>query len=102
MTIQSEQNAHASLVSGTQITLHSHSGGGGGVDVKSGSATIPSKTWTVVSFATAFTSTPAVVGAVSKNTMWSIRNVTVNGFEVYLNTTGNNTFWWIATDAGNN
>lgn len=100
MAKQGETVAHSDLVSGSQTALHSHAGGGNGVNVKSGSVQIPSKTWTLISFSTTFASTPHVAGAVSKNTSWSIRNVTVNDFEVYLNTTGINTFWWIATDAG--
>ena len=74
---------------------------GGGAVVKSGSLVPAAKTWVLVSFTTSFVSTPAVTGAMSKNATWSLRNITVDGFDVYLNTTGNNTFWWIATDAGN-
>ena len=85
----------------SETGLHSHAGGGGGANVKSGSLTVPSKIWTSVTFTTAFSAAPSVTGAVSKDTNWSLRNITVNGFEVYLNTQGNNTFWWIATDAGN-
>ena len=77
------------------------SGGGGGANVKSGSLVPAAKTWVTVSFTTPFASVPAVAGAISKNAAWSLRNITVDGFEVYLNTTGNNTFWWVATDAGN-
>ena len=75
--------------------------GGGGANVKSGLLVPVAKTWVVVTFATAFATTPSVSGAISKNASWSLRNITVNGFEVYINTTGSNTFWWIATDAGN-
>ena len=96
-----EKVGHAALVEGGETGLHSHSGGGGGANVKSGSLVPAAKTWVAVSFATAFSSVPAVTGAISKNAAWSLRNVTVNGFEVYINTTGNNTLWWIATDAGN-
>ena len=74
---------------------------GGGADVKSGSLVPAPKTWVAVTFNTAFSSTPSVTGAVSKNASWSLRNVSTTGFEVYINTTGSNTFWWIATDAGN-
>ena len=77
------------------------SGGGGGANVKSGSLVPAAKTWVLVSFATPFASVPAVTGAISKNAAWSLRNITVDDFEVYINTTGNNTFWWIATNAGN-
>ena len=72
-----------------------------GINVKSGSLVPVAKTWVAVSFATPFASVPAVAGAMSKNAAWSLRNIAVDGFEVYLNTTGNNTFWWIATNAGN-
>lgn len=102
MAVIKEEVAHSGLVDGAETTLHSHAGGGGGADVKSGSLIPPSKTWTSITFTTAFSATPSVTGAVSKNTTWSLRNITTGGFEVYLNTTGNNTFWWIATDAGNN
>jgi len=95
-------NIPPELVSGGVTTLHSHSGGGNGANIKSGSAVVPGKTWTGVTFTTAFASIPAVTGAISKNAAWSLRNITVNGFEIYLNTTGDNTFWWIATDVGNN
>ncbi len=102
MTKQSDNVGHADLTGGGQTNLHSHAGGGGeGANVKSGSLVPASKTWVAVSFAASFASVPTVAGAVSKNTSWSLRNVTVDGFEVYLNTTGSNTFWWIATDAGN-
>ena len=77
-----------------------HVPGGGGANIKSGSLITAAKTWVAVAFNTAFSSTPSVSGAVSKNTTWSLRNVSTTGFEVYLNTTGSNTFWWIATDAG--
>lgn len=75
-------------------------GGGDETDVKSGSLVPAAKTWVPVSFTTPFASTPSVAGAISKNATWSLRNITVNGFEVYINTTGSNTFWWVATDAG--
>lgn len=85
-----------------QEIIDGQQGGGGlGADVKNGSLIPASKVWVLVSFTTPFASTPSVTGGVSKNTTWSLRNVAVDGFEVYLNTTGNNTFWWIATDAGN-
>lgn len=101
MTLQNEAVGHSELTAGSQTALHSHAGGGNGANIKSGSLVVPSKTWTSITFTTVFASIPVVAGAVSKNTMWSLRNVTVDGFEVYLNTTGNNTFWWVATDAGN-
>lgn len=101
MTLTSEQVAHPELVEGGPTALHSHAGGGGGADVKSGDLVVPGKTWTAVTFNTEFAAAPAVTGAVSKNASWSLRNVTVAGFEVYLNTIGDNTFWWIATTAGN-
>ncbi len=84
----------------TTVTV-SATGGGGGADVKSGSLVPTAKTWVAVTFNTAFSSTPAVTGAISKNAAWRLRNVSTTGFEVYLNTTGSNTFWWIASDAGN-
>ncbi len=95
-----EEVAHPELVGGGQTSKHSHTGGGG-ADVKSGSLVPASKTWVAVTFSTAFSSTPYVTGAISKNAAWSLRNVSTTGFEVYINTTGSNTFWWIATDAGN-
>ena len=90
-----------SIVENPTNVAVSATGGGGGADVKSGSLVPAAKTWVAVTFNTAFSATPAVTGAISKNASWSLRNVSTAGFEVYLNTTGSNTFWWIATDAGN-
>ncbi len=62
MALQSEPVAHNDLVAGSDTTLHSHAGGGGGADVKAGNETaIAENTTRAVSFTTAFSGTPNVV-----------------------------------------
>ncbi len=99
MVVEKKYPGHPDLTGGGEVNLHSHSGGG--ANVKSGSLVPAAKTWVAITFTTPFASVPAVAGAISKNASWSLRNIAVDGFEVYINTTGSNTFWWIASDAGN-
>ena len=109
MTTQSEEVAHADLVSGSPTSLHSHAGGGGGTDVKSGTVAGIEGTWVTVTFATAFASTPHVVTGFETGTLnnliepTQLRNISTTGFEVtYDHKNGlAYTIHWIATDAGN-
>lgn len=85
-------------------------GGGGGVDVKSGSVSLSSASFTAVSFATAFAGVPAIA-CVAEGTAFPeeyffqifIRNVTVSGFDLGQSNKDGNThiIHWIATAAGN-
>ena len=110
MAIQGEPVAHADLVSGGQTTLHSHAGGGGGPDIKAGTATFNTSVWTAISFNTAFGTTPKVVVTANQDSTsrWNftpiIRNVTVNGFDCRYDDraqAGTVVVNWMATDAGN-
>ena len=109
MTTQSEKVAHADLVDGTQTALHSHSGGGGGADVKSGTVAGIEGTWVTVTFNTAFAGTPHVVACFETGTLNNLveplqmRNITTTNFDVtYDHKNGiGYTIHWIATDAGN-
>ena len=109
MAIQVEPVAHNDLVSGVQTTLHSHAGGGGGVDVKSGVATnILSNVTGTVSFATNFAAAPSVVvswgsTAFKEVKKYFISNVTVSSFDITYQekTAARLDVHWIATDAGN-
>lgn len=97
--IQSEQIAHSSLVNGGQTTLHSHPAGGG-VNTKSGTV-LTSGGSGVVTFNTAFTSTPFVVitpsGSIAiRDSMWTIRTIDTNGFTFDVDS--DDTYCWIATD----
>ena len=57
MALQTEQVAHSALVGGSQTTLHSHAGGGGGLATKTGQVTTNSSGVASVTFTTAFAST---------------------------------------------
>lgn len=111
MALQAEQVAHAELVGGSQISLHSHAGGGG-ADVKSGQETgISCGSSRDVIFTTAFSSTPNVVSVSdvtqSKDHAIRIGAVSTAGFTIYVDKThtggacANVGVYWIATNAGN-
>jgi len=102
MALQSEQVAHVNLVNGSETTLHSHAGGGNGVNVKSGTyvASIGSNS---VTFNTAFSSTPQVVLTVQDNIalrdcLYQVTAVSTTGFS--FDADGAATYAWIATDEG--
>ena len=111
MAIQGEPVAHADLVGGGQTSLHSHAGGGGGADVKSGfESTIPEGTTRAVSFATAFSATPhVVVSFADDTTQISVVHAytpSTTGFTIRVVKSGGGgsvtrDVNWIATDAGN-
>ena len=110
MTLQGEPVAHSDLVSGGQTSLHSHAGGGGGPDIKAGTASFNTDTWTAISFNTAFATVPKVTVTANQDSIarWDftpiIRNVTVNGFDCRYDDRGQSgavIISWIATDAGN-
>ncbi len=111
MTIQGEPVAHNDLVSGAQTSLHSHAGGGGGADVKSGfEATIAEGGSRVVTFNTAFSSAPNVVVSCSDTstqlTFVQAHTISTTGFTINAVKSGgggnaNRDVAWIATDAGN-
>jgi len=108
MALQGESVAHAELVGSGQTSKHSHSGGGGGADIKSGSAVGTASSWTSVTFNTPFASTPSVAfvyetPSVQDLKKFFVRNITTTGFEFYYTIRDNYelTAHWIATDAGN-
>jgi len=104
MSVAEEKIAHAELVGGGETTLHSHAGGGGGANVKSGTkvCTIGANS---VTFTTAFSSTPRVVligqdaALALRDALWVVRSVTTTGFDFEVD--AGCTIAWIATDAGN-
>ena len=111
MTIQGEPVAHNDLVAGSQTSLHSHSGGGGGADVKGGfESAIAENSTRVVSFTTAFSSAPNVVvscaDASTEISVAAAHTVSTTGFTIAVTKVGgggsnNRDVAWIATDAGN-
>ena len=111
MALQSEAVAHAELVAGGQTSLHSHAGGGGGPDVKSGlESAITEGTTRAVVFATAFASVPVVVVSFSDNSAeqstCSAHSPTTTGFTIRVDKVGggqskSRDVAWQATDAGN-
>ena len=111
MTVQGESVAHADLVNGTQTTLHSHVGGGGGADVKGGfESAIPENATRVVAFATPFSSTPDVVVNFADTSVEvsviAAHTVSTTGFTIAVTKSGgggsaSRDVAWIATDAGN-
>lgn len=111
MTIQGEPVAHADLVNGSETTLHSHAGGGGGADVKSGfESAISENSARTVTFNTAFSGTPnVVVGFADDTTQISVvhaHTVSTTGFTVQVVKSGGGgsvtrDIYWMATDAGN-
>lgn len=97
-----EEIGHASLVGGGETSLHSHPGGGNGVNVKSGIKTASTGGNSVI-FATPFASTPHVVLTVRGNInlrdcIYKVTSISTTGFsfEVDLGCS----YIWIATDAG--
>lgn len=110
MAIVTEQIAHADLVGGAEITLHSHAGGGG-ANVKSGVETgITENTTRTVTFTAAFSLTPDVVvgfaDSSSEISVCAAHTVSTTGFTIAVNKVGgggssNRDVYWIATDAGN-
>ncbi len=111
MATQSEAVAHAELVAGGPTTKHSHPGGGGGADVKSGrESAITEGSTRAVAFVTPFAATPHIVvgfGDTSgEDSDVSAISETVNGFTIQVTKQGggparNRDVHWIATDAGN-
>ena len=110
MALQSEPVAHNGLVAGSDTTLHSHTGGGGGADIKAGNeTTITEGGSRSVTFTTAFSATPNVVVGFSDNStqisVCSAHTVSTSGFTIMVVKSGgggnsNRDVSWIATDAG--
>ena len=104
MTIQGEQVAHAELVGGGQTAKHSHAGGGGGPNVKSGIVATSGGSGSVT-FNTAFSSTPRVTltpqdGSMNlRDCLFVVRSVSTTEFSFDVDNDA--TYAWIATDAGN-
>lgn len=102
MVKQSEAVAHSELVDGSQTPLHTHPGGGGGADIKSGQSTGPKATTVQVDFNTAFAGVPRVT-----LTPWSPHVVELVAVTTTYFTWTNDsknvdvTIDWIATDAVN-
>lgn len=111
MAIQGEPVAHNDLVSGAETTLHSHAGGGGGANVKSGfESAITENTTRAVTFVTAFTAAPDVVvgfaDASAEISVCAAHTVSTTGFTILVTKSGgggsaSRDVTWIATDAGN-
>ncbi len=111
MAVQSEQVAHSDLISGGQTSLHSHAGGGGGANVKSGFESAVTEGGTrAVTFNTAFAATPDVVVSFADSSaeisVLAAHTVSVSGFTITVTKSGgggsaNRDVAWIATDAGN-
>ena len=111
MALQNEDVAHSELVSGGQTALHSHGGGGGGPDLKSGlESAITEGTTRAVVFATAFASAPdVVVGFADTSTEISVCRAfspTTAGFTIGVEKSGGGAakardVSWLATEAGN-
>lgn len=111
MTLQSEAVAHNELVAGADTTKHTHPGGGGGPDVKSGfESAITENSTRAVTFPTAFTGTPDVVcgfaDSSSEISVCAAHTVSTTGFTIAVTKSGgggsqNRDVAWIATDAGN-
>ena len=112
MAAQSEEVAHADLVAGGVCSLHSHMGGGGGADVKSGKeSVIPEGATRTITFVTPFVATPHVVvgfgDTSTEDSGCSAVLPTVNGFTIQVTKMGggaskNRDVFWVATSAGNN
>lgn len=111
MTIQGEPVASNELVAGGQTSLHSHAGGGGGADVKSGFESAVSEGGSrTVTFNTAFSASPNVVVSISDTssqlTFVQAHTVSTTGFTIDAIKSGGGgnvtrDVAWIATDAGN-
>ena len=110
MAIQGEPVASNELVAGGQTSLHSHAGGGGGADVKSGfEAAITEGSSRVVTFNTAFSSSPNVVVSCADTsyqlTFVQAHSESTTGFTIDATKSGGGgnvtrDVAWIATDAG--
>ena len=104
MVLQGEAVAHKKLLDGSEITDHSHPGGGSGPNVKSGTVTTSGSSGSVT-FNTAFSSTPRVTltpydGSLNlRDCLWVIRSISTTGFSFDVDADA--TYIWIATDAGN-
>jgi len=111
MALQAEPVAHNDLVSGAQTDLHSHSGGGGGANVKSGfESGISENSTRGVTFNTAFASAPNVVVSLadssSEISIVHVSGASTTGFTIEVTKSGgggsaSRNVSWIATDAGN-
>ena len=109
MAVQNEKVAHSALVGGGETALHSHAGGGGGANVKSGVVTGMAYGTQAVSFGTAFSSTPRVVvsyaSAKTRGDVISYESASTTGFTLRYTKIGgggneNADISWLATDAG--
>ena len=105
MTVTSEQVAHKSLVDGSQISLHSHAGGGGGAIIKAGSAITNGSGAATVTFGTAFSDTNYFISLTVANpgeaAMGMYSNKATTGFDILVKndknqTVGSATVDWIA------
>lgn len=99
MARELEEYAHPTLVDGSQITLHSHAGGGS-LDVKSGTVSGASGS---VTFNTAFSSTPQVVmtslgNTVTRDAILRVDSVSTTGFSWTADISQDAA--WVATNAG--
>lgn len=110
MAGQSEQVAHAGLVSGGQTALHSHAGGGGGAEIKAGTVTTDGSGNATVTFATAFPDANYAIGLAgegsSDDVIMTWGGKTASGFSVHAgDDTGKNEsgvqVLWIATPFAN-
>ena len=111
MPTASEQPGAPELTSGGQTSLHSHAGGGGGADVKSGvEANILDNGTRAVTFNTPFAASPQVVitgtSWIAKDHYLEAVSITTNGFTISntkAHSGGSDSIGvnWIATDAGN-
>ncbi len=111
MAIQGEPVAHNDLVAGGQTSLHSHAGGGGGANVKSGFESAVAEGGTrSVTFNTVFAATPDVVVSFADSSaeisVLAAHTVSVSGFTITVTKSGgggsaNRDVAWVATDAGN-
>ena len=104
MALQGETVAHKKLLDGSEITDHTHPGGGSGLNVKSGTVATSGGSGSVT-FNTAFGSVPRVVlspyssSLALRDTLFVIRTLTASGFTFEVDRDA--TYLWIATDAGN-
>ena len=104
MALQGEAVAHKKLLDGSEITDHSHPGGGGGPNVKSGTVATSGGSASVT-FNTAFSSTPRVTltpqdpGLALRDCLFNITSVSTSGFSFEVDADA--TYAWIATNAGN-
>lgn len=97
------------LTDGSETNLHSHAGGGGGADVKSGTVSILENGTVDITFATAFSTTPVVVANVQDSGEYNVIQITAvstTGATLALEKVGGGSsstylVGWMATDAGN-